>query len=224
LPEKHPNASSVTLSAPVWNLLPLAVRPVLVIEQRDERKRITSFSAFNFEKQIFLWRDVVVHEKWWVNLVGVTRDQVVLKVFESMENPDKTSLLFLSVEEGKVVDHSLQQNDWLHTNDSRQPFQYLDGEPDFETVKNFLKTKMEITPRLGAEYLQYADRIIISYYAGDPAAFVNYLVIFNSLGECFYHEEIGTNLKGIGTNTFFIASDHLFFVKNRTELVTFRIV
>ncbi len=222
--EKHRNPSSVTLSAPVWNLLPFAGKPMLAIEQRDEVNRVASFSVFDYENQRFLWRDVVLSEKWWLNLAGVTEDHVVIKVFESTENPDKTSLLFLSVEDGKVADHPFQQNDWLHTIDTVQPFQYLDGEPDFETVKNFLKSKMEITSRLGAEYLEYADCIIISYYVGDPAAFVNRLVIFNSMGEYLYQEEIGTNLKGIGINTFFIASGCLFFVKNRTELVTFRIV
>jgi hypothetical protein len=224
LSEKHLNPYSVTLSAPVWNLLPFSGKPMLAIEQRDEVNRVASFSVFDYENQRFLWRDVVLSEKWWLNLAGVTKDHVVIKVFESTENPDKTSLLFLSVEEGKVADHAFQQTDWLHTNDTVQPFQYLDGEPDFETVKTFLKSKMEITPRLGAEYLDYAGYIIISYYVGDPAAFVNRLVIFNSLGEYLYQEEIGTNLKGIGINTFFIASGCLFFVKNRTELVTFRIV
>jgi Domain of unknown function (DUF4905) len=224
LPEKHLNPSSVTLSAPVWNLLPFAGKPILVIEQRDEGKRVASFSVFNYERQRFQWRDVVLPEKWWLNLAGVTQDHVVIKVFESTENPDKTSLLFLSVEDGKVEDLAFQQNDWLHTNDTVQPFHYLDGEPDFETVKNFLKSKIEITPRLSAEYLEYDGYIIISYYIGDPAAFVNRLVVFNSMGEEIYQEEIGTNLKGIGINTFFIASGILFFVKNRTELVTFRIV
>ncbi len=222
--ELHFKPASVILSAPVWNILPLAGRCVLVIEQRDDTHRLVSFSAFDFENQRFLWRDVVLLEKWWVNLVGVTHDHVVLKVFESTENPDMTSLQLLSVEDGEVVDYSLQQNDWLHTNDSLQPFQYLDGEPDFETVKIFLKNKLEIAPRLGIEYLEYAGCIIISYYTGHPAAFVNQLAIFNSHGECIYEEEIGTNLKGIGVNTFFIAFSTLFFVKNRTELVTFRIV
>lgn len=212
------------LPAPVWNILPFPGKPVMVIEQRDDVRRMVSFSAFDFENQRFLWRDVTTREKWWVNLAGVTQDRIVLKVFESTENPDKTSFLCLSAENGNVVESDLQQNDWLHTNDTLQPFQYLDGEPDFETVKNFLKSKMEPAPRLGAEYLEYADYIIISFYSGDPAAFKNRLAIFNSLGECLYEEEIGTNLKGIGINTFFIASGHLFFVKNRTELVTFRIV
>lgn len=205
-------------------MIPFTSTPWLVVEQRDEVKRIASFSVFDYEHQRFLWQDIITPEKWWVNLLGITQHLVVLKVFDSAENPDKTSLLFLSAEDGKRVDYHLHENDWVHTNEAIQPFQYLDGEPEFETVKNFLKSKMEIAPRLGAEYLEYEDFIIISYYDGDPAAFVNHLVIFDKLGKRLYTEEIGTNLKGIGINTFFIASGNLFFVKNRTELVTFRIV
>jgi Domain of unknown function (DUF4905) len=224
LSELHVKPISVILSSPVWNLLPFAGKPLIVIEQRDEQKRVASFSAFDFENQRFLWRDVVLPEKWWLNLAGVTHDQVVLKVFESTENPDKTSFLFLSIQDGKVIDPKGKQNNVSYTNDTVQPFQYLDGEADFETVKNFLKAKLESTPKLGVEYREYANHIIISYYTGDPAAFANQLAIFNLQGECLYKEEIGTNLKGIGINTFFIASGYLFFVKNRTELVTFRIV
>jgi len=224
LPELHVKPVSVTLSSLVWNLMPFAGKSLIVIEQRDELRRVVSFSTFDYENQRFLWRDVVLPEKWWVNLAGVTHDQVVLKVFESTENPDKTSFLFLSIQDGKVVDQKGKHNDWSYTNDTVQPFQYLDGEADFETVKNFLKTKLEITPRLGVEYREYANLIIISYYMGDPAAFANQVAIFNLRGECLYKEEIGTNLKGIGINTFFIVSGHLIFVKNRTELVTFRIV
>ena len=222
--ELHFKPESVTLSAPVWNLLAFEEKALIVIEQRDELKRVVSFSLFNFENQRFLWRDVVLPEKWWLNLAGVAPDHIVLKVFESTENPDKTSFLFLSMKDGKVLDHNAQQNDWQHTNNTLQPFQYLDGEPDFETVKNFLKNKFNTIPRLGAEYLEYADHIIISYYTGDPAAYINRIVLFNEQGECLYEDEMGTNLKGIGVNTFFIVSGHLFFVKNRTELVTFRIV
>jgi Domain of unknown function (DUF4905) len=224
LPELHFKPVSVILSAPVWNILPFPGAPVIVIEQRDDARRVVSFSAFDFENQGFLWRDVAIKEKWWANLAGVTRDRVVLKIFENTENPDKTSFLCLSAEDGSVTESDLQQNEWLHTNDTLQPFQYLDGETDFETVKNFLKINTEPSPMLGAEYLEYAGYIIISFYSGNLAAFVNRLAIFSSLGECLYVEEIGTNLKGIGINTFFIASGYLFFVKNRTELVTFRIV
>jgi hypothetical protein len=204
--------------------LPFSDKPLIVIEQRDEQKRRASFSLYDFEQKRFLWRDVVLPEKWWINLVGITKDSIVLRIFESTENPDKTSFLFLSVEDGRVMEHPPQQIDWVHTNAALQPFQYLDSEPDFETVKNFLKTKFAIIPKLGIEYLEYAGHVIISYYAGDPAAFINRLALFTEQGECLYEVEIGTNLKGMGINTFFITSGYLFFVKNKTELVTFRIV
>ncbi len=222
--EKHFISFSVRLTAPVWNLLPFAGKPLLVIEQRDEVKRLASFSVYNFEQHRFQWRDMVLAEKWWVNLAGISNKYIVLKVFENTENPDKTSFLFLDPESGNVTQHDHQQIDWVHTNNAQQPFQYLAGEPDFETVKNFVKSKRNLIPKLGAEYLEYADYVIISYYVGDPNAFINQLAIFNLQGECLYEEEIGRNLKGIGINTFFIASGHLFFVKNKTELVTFRIV
>ncbi len=222
--EIHVNPFSVKLSAPVWNMLPFAGKPVMAIEQRDEWKRQVSFSAYHFIDHRFIWRDVVLPEKWWVNLAGATKDHMVLKVFENMENPDKTSFLLLDSETGKIVSNHYQQIDWKHTNDTVHPFQYLDGEPEFETVKNFLITRFKEIPMLGAEYMEYADHIIISYYVGVPASFKNWLAVFSLKGECLYEEEIGTNLKGMGTNTFFITSGYLFFVKNKTELVTFRIV
>lgn len=208
----------------MWNILPFPVKRVIVIEQRDEVRREVSFSAFDFENQKFLWRDVMVSEKWWVNLTGVTHDRIALKVFESTENPDRTSFLYLSAQDGTLKEPGIQQNQELNTNVPLQPFQYLEGEKDFETVKSFLKSKIETEPCLGVEYLEYEGYIIISCYSGDPALYNNQLVIFNSSGECLYQEEIGTNLKGIGVNTFFMTSGYLFFVKNKTELVTFRIV
>jgi hypothetical protein len=224
LSELHVKPVSVTLSAPVWNLLPLPGTSLMVIEQRDDVKRVASFSLFNFQLQQFLWRDVVAAEKWWLNLTRVTPDHVELKVFDNTENPDKTSLIFLSLKDGSLVHPTSEQMTWSHTNEALHPFQYLDGEPDFETVQSFLKSKLGVTSRLGVEYLEYENYILISYYAGNPAAFVNRLAIFNHQGECLYDEEIGMNLRGIGINTFFITSSYLFFVKNRSELVTFRIV
>jgi Domain of unknown function (DUF4905) len=221
LSEKHFKPFSILLPAPVWNLLPHAQKPIIVIEQRNEEQRSVAFSGFDFVNQKFLWRDVVLTEKWWVNLVAVEHGYAVLKVFESMENPDKTSLCFLSLEDGKILKDQRVEG-YTHTNNTVHPFQYLEGDPDFETVKNFIQAKGKAIPRLGAEYLEYEGFIFISYYLGDPLA--NCLAIFNAVGDCVYEEKIGTNLKGIGVNTFFIASGYLFFVKNKIELVTFRIV
>jgi hypothetical protein len=215
--------SVVSLNAPVWNILPVAKKSLLVLEQRNEVTRTVSFSAFDVQAQQFIWRDVVLNEKWWITLAGVNSERILLRLFESADNPDKTSYQQITLLEGKPVDIPLKTETTL-PDEAIRPDQYLEGEADFEVVRNFIRSKLKHEAKLGAEYLTYGDYIFISYYKGNPAAFVNSICAFTLDGNFIFDEEIGTKLKGIGWNTFFIASDCLFFVKNKTELVTFRIV
>ncbi len=209
-------------NAPIWNVLPVPGKSWVIVEERDEKSRKVSFSAIDYEQKKIVWRNETLPETWWINLVAVTKSQVLLKIFENTTNPDITHWVALSVQDGKQLAKVLEQEQ--HTNELNQPFQYLAGEHDFETVSKFLQTRLNITPILGAEYLEQAGFIFISFYFGVPAAFTNQLACFSKVGDLLWQLEIGTNLKGIGVNTFFVVSNHLFFVKNRSELVTFRIV
>lgn len=208
---------------PVWNVMPASAQPLLIIENRDDQKRIATFSAWNYETLKFVWRDVMLSEKWWLTLCAVENEAVVLKVFDSTDNPDKTSFQRIALNSGEVLKNSNSEIASVEQH-VQYPAQYLDGEADFEVVKNFLLKKLKVNALLGAEYLEAGDFIFISYYKGTPASFVNSFCVFDGGGRCLFDEEIGTNLKGIGWNTFFIASGRVFFVKNKMELVTFRIV
>jgi hypothetical protein len=215
--------SVVSLNAPVWNILPVAKKSLLVLELRNELTRTVSFSAFDIQTQQFIWRDAVLKEKWWITLAGVNSEFILLRLFESSDNPDKTSYQQITLLEGKPVDIPVRAETTL-TDEAIRPVQYLEGETEFEVVRNFIHNNLKYEIKLGAEYLTYGDYIFISYYKGNPAAFVNSICVFTLDGKFILEEEIGTKLKGIGWNTFFIASDCLFFVKNKMELVTFRIV
>ena len=213
---------TVRFESPIWNMVPVPGKPILIIELRNDLTRNVSFSAFDYSNQEFLWREVVLPEKWWVTLLGATGDVVRMKVFESSDNPDKTSFLNIILNSGELV--STTESFTALPDEALRPAQYLDGEEEFEVVKNFLQKKLQVTPKLGAEYLVHGNYIFISYYKGNPASFVNSFSVFTQQGKLVLEEEIGTNLKGIGWNTFFIVNDRVFFVKNKMELVTFRIV
>lgn len=207
----------------IWNVVPVPGKTILIIETRDEATRKVFFSAFDYQQNRFLWQDIALSETWWVTLCGVHLGVVILKVFESTDNPDKTSFRGLSVSDGKPVAveaSSIERKD----EDVIRPHQYISGEADFEIVCQFIGRKLDIIALLGAEYLEWDKYIFISYYKGSPASYVNCFSVFDLEGKLLLNEEIGTNLIGIGWNTFFIVSGHLFFVKNKTELVTFRIV
>jgi hypothetical protein len=214
---------SIQLSTVIWNVLPVPGKPWVVVEERDETNRKVSFCAIDYQKKEIVWRNNSLPELWWINLVRVTPSQVLFKIFVNTSNPDVTHVLALSVAEGKPLDPPIEIED-EHTNELIQPFQYLAGEHDFETVKQFVVGRTQKLPLLGAEYLEHAGFIFISHYFGNPGSFTNVLACFSSAGNIVWQEEIGTNLKGIGVNTFFVVADYLFFVKNKSELVTFRIV
>lgn len=104
-----------------------------------------------------------------------------------------------------------------------KPFQYVEGHPYFETVKAFLQRKLGATVVAAAEYLEHNAFIFISYYVKNDSL-ANYLVVVTQNGAIVQHEKIGEQLKGLGLETFFILSGSLFFVRNKRELVSFRLV
>jgi hypothetical protein len=104
-----------------------------------------------------------------------------------------------------------------------RPFHYQEGSTHFDTVKSFLEGKGEISPVFSVEYCEHHSLILISAFSGREDL-VNYLIVFNSKGEIVMKETLGEHLKGIASDTFFIFSGYLVFVKNTRELVCYKLV
>jgi hypothetical protein len=104
-----------------------------------------------------------------------------------------------------------------------RPFQYHEGSQHFDTVKAFLELKTEISPIITIEYCEYHSLILISAFTGREDL-ANYLFVFNSNGEMLTKETLGVHLKGIALDTFFVFSGFLIFVKNKCELVSYKIL
>lgn len=104
-----------------------------------------------------------------------------------------------------------------------RPQQYLEGSEYFKTVKKFLEEKLNLQPISSLEYLEYDGLIFISFYAqGEGLA--NNLIVLSAMGNVILHEKMSDHLKGIGWDTFFILSGCVFFVRNKVELVSYKIV
>lgn len=104
-----------------------------------------------------------------------------------------------------------------------RPLQYREGSAYFETVKAFLESKFNFSPIISIEYCEYHSLILISAFTG-PADLANYLFVVNTHGELLIKETLGEHLTGIALDTFFIFSGYLIFVKNKCELVSYKIV
>ena len=73
------------------------------------------------------------------------------------------------------------------------------------------------------EYLEHEHLIFVSYQVMHESL-ANFLVAFSEQGELLFQEKLGDHLKGLGLDTFFILSGFLFFVRNKSELISYRII
>ncbi len=107
----------------------------------------------------------------------------------------------------------------LENNRIEFPFQYLEDDPDFETINALIKQKIQVTPLLGAEYLEYDSNILLSYLIQENREHLsNYLVAFNQIGETILFKKINDKMAGLGRDTFFIFAGKLICVENKQEL------
>lgn len=104
-----------------------------------------------------------------------------------------------------------------------RPFQYEEGTRHFETVKQFLQSRLNVLPVTTIEYLEFEALILMSVFVRDQNL-ANYLYVFDTAGERVLEEKLGENLKGVGLDTFFIFSGQLIFVRNKNELKSYKIV
>jgi hypothetical protein len=242
----------------IWNLL--ASDRFLLIEVRDAGIKEVSFSLLDTAKDLFLWKDKVLEEPWWVNASAILGDKLVFTIYIDTNNPDKKGILVYSA--GDLVlkwwnnDFSLSETgeDFVkgftsklglketvlelssgkikeegsyHAEPSRlvlRPVQYVEGIPYFETVRKFLADRLNFLAVSALEYLEAKDRIIISAYTAEDDGLANYLFVLSAEGNVLLKEKLGGPLKGIGLDTFFILKGCVIFVRNRVELVSYKII
>jgi hypothetical protein len=158
---------------------------------------------------------------WWYNGFSLTSlNSPYVRGIDS-KFPAKETILDLLT--GQPVHHV--DFDLAHSQNFPviRPFQYEEGTTHFDTVKDFLETRLGIMPVASIEYLEFECLIVTSVFVKE-AGLANYLYGFDSNGEVLVKEKLGENLKGVGLDTFFIFSGHLIFVKNKNELISYKIL
>jgi hypothetical protein len=156
---------------------------------------------------------------WWNNdfsLVSISNGQV-LGVSSKFGTRNVALNLYTGVEGERSNSIVPQREDVI------RPQQYLAEHPYFDTVKTFLSQKFNLTPITALEYLEYNSLILVSCYVQENEL-VNYLFVMSVDGDLLLKEKLDEHLKGIGLDTFFIFSGCVFFVKNKVELVSYKII
>jgi hypothetical protein len=200
-----------------WIGLTAATSEILLLhvyvnpDNPDEKALI----AFDFHHDSVLWR--ADH----FSFAGIEGD-TVWGTFTTGESPVRAAV---NIRNGSSLNEKMTEipGSFPENIMLRKPFQYIDGNVHFETVKSFLTSRLKVLPVGGVEYLEHEHLIFVSYQVLHESL-ANFLVVFSEEGELLLQEKLGDHLKGLGLDTFFILSGFLFFVKNKSELTSYRIV
>ncbi|WP_276497046.1 DUF4905 domain-containing protein [Pontibacter litorisediminis] len=105
------------------------------------------------------------------------------------------------------------------------PVLYREGEPYFAQVRAFLQEQLQVQPLQALEYAETENALVISFYTGGADGKIqNDLAIFDLAGNLHRKMKIGSDLSGIGSDTFFIFNHNLYFILNKDILQVFQLL
>lgn len=158
---------------------------------------------------------------WWNNDFSVS--EITSAGVKGFSGKFGISEVILGVADGKPVSGAGESI--ISENPVRKPVQYVEGMEYFETVKTFLAKQLNLEAVSALEYLETDQCFLISCYCRTEGNLLaNFLFVFSKAGKLLLNERLDAGLSGIGLDTFFVIEDFLFFVKDKVELLSFRIL
>jgi hypothetical protein len=238
-----------TFDGKIWNSA--FGENVMVLEIRNESKRQVYFSAIDLQRNTFLWKDLQPEKSWWLSLIGVFGNIVLLHKYSQEQKPEALGVLVIDVTSGNLIERfdgwmyfgvaenklTLYQVDsnnlptyrdieldfnFLERNEEAIISHYSEASQYFPLIFKFLYQIINIEAQKAVDYLEVNDKIVISYYIYTENQFHNYLLITNKQKQILLHDFISSS-EGIGIDTFSIKSDTLFYVKNQNQLIGYEI-
>lgn len=184
----------------------------LILDVRDVEKQLVSYFQLNLDS---LKRNKLPLENagWWSNLIAADTEWLYLKKYIDRNDPNSQ----INV---RVPINSQNGNQWeeveqvpTFNNQITYPSLYENGTEYHKMVSSFLGLELP----LSCEYLEWNDKIIISYYLRSGNAFDRFLLLLdNGKKEWKLHQD--QKMKGFSPESFFVFNNELIFIKDLNEV------
>ncbi|MET3127429.1 hypothetical protein ABID42_002544 [Arcicella rosea] len=84
-----------TFAGKIWNTV--FYEDKMVLEVRDESSRQVSFSALNLKTGEVLWKDYHPEKSWWLGLVGIFGNHLVLHKYSDQQKPEPLGVILINI-------------------------------------------------------------------------------------------------------------------------------
>ena len=206
----------------------------LALELRDINTHEVKYVTVSLNQKKLFKQEFFIEYLWWTGISAFQEHKLLLYKFDDSDNPAEKSYYLLDISTGDIsgqgengidekIDEMTQKMAEVKgkNEDIAYPFHYQEAHAYFATVGQFLKQFLHIHAVKGCDYLEHQGAIVISYYIYEEKSLSNYLLVINQKQEVKFHEKIGSQLEGIGADTFFIVKNGLIFIKEKFQLISY---
>ncbi len=124
-----------------------------VLEIRDDLTRQVSFSCINLLTGRVLWENLRPEKSWWLSLVGIFGNYLILHKYSSNQKPEPIGLLLLDVQSGETLERI---DDWIFFNyvgNVLTIYQLQNNQPVYRNVElAHTNTNIHLEPKEKEQY------------------------------------------------------------------------
>ena len=179
------------------------------LDVRDETNQKTSLIKLSLPELNAEERNGI--DIQWSHLEGVEGDYLYFIEYVDQHDPTKYQYIRLDWAGGAkdIIEEPKEgKNDAL-----RYPYIYEHGSEYFKTVIDFLS----VDSPLSCEYLEWEDKIIISYYLRSGNKFERHLILLKD-GQKVWKLKQDGEINGFSSGAFFVFQNQLIFIKDLNEV------
>lgn len=201
----------VRLEGQAWSVVIDEERKLIYLDVRDEKEKNVTIVQLDLATLKLTARSFDL--TWWSQLVEVIDENLYFVMYRDQNDPTNKKYYRLNWSDGShqdLVEIPLQNKSIGH------PHIYEHGSEYHKTVAEFLAIDLA----LSCEYLEWDDKIIISYYLRSDNGFDRYLLLLQN-GEKVWKVKQDEQMKGFSSGSFFVFQEQLIFIKDRNEVCVY---
>ncbi len=203
----HESINNTLLDGQVWSIAVDEEEKVLFIDTRQEQDEVIELNRLSLED--FQFESRIIDLPWWIKLQSAMSGDLYFTEYQDQNDPSqKRHFKYNWNTNFKEDDVSLNLIENLV-----HPHVYEHGTEYHKMVSQFLSIDLP----LSCEYLEWENKIIISYYIRSDKEFIRYLLLLED-GEKVWKISQDTHMKGFSPGSFFVFNDQIIFIKDRNEV------
>lgn len=208
---KNKTINSKVLGGTIYGSV-TSTNDVLVLDVRNVKDQKILYYEIDL-KSMEVNKLEIENTSWWMKLIGA--DANLLYFIKYTDRNDPNSQVTISITKSKNQIDEVLEIPYREDN-IIQPSLYENGTEYHKMVSDFLGLELP----LSCEYLEWKDKIIISYYLRFGNEFDRYLLLLDN-GRKEWKLQQDHNMKGFSPEAFFVMNDQLIFFKELNEVCTY---